>query len=96
MKICQIIKKIALSNPKTIILFGVVFPQFIVEGEQRLFQTAIFGITFLILQFSSGWVYAYFGRRIKDLVEKPLYQNLMNKISALVLVIVAVFLLVKL
>lgn len=87
---------IALSNPKTIILFGVVFPQFITEGEHRLFQIAIFGVTFLILQFSSGCAYAYFGRRIKNLLEKPLYQSLMNKISASVLVMVALFLLVKL
>ena len=87
---------IAFSNPKTIILFGIIFPQFIVEGENRLLQIAIFGITFLVLQFSSGCVYAYFGRRIKDLVEKPFYQQLINKISAFILVIVAAFLLVKL
>src|SRR3990167_7852404 len=73
---------IALSNPKTIILFGVIFPQFIVQGEHRLLQTVVFGVTFLALQFSSGCVYAYFGRRIKDLVEKPSYQILMNKVSA--------------
>lgn len=87
---------IALSNPKTIILFGIVFPQFIVEGDQRLFQIAIFGATFLVLQFSSGCVYAYFGRRIKDLVDKPSYQRLINKLSAFVLIIVAMFLFVKL
>jgi threonine/homoserine/homoserine lactone efflux protein len=86
---------IALSNPKTIILFGVIFPQFIKEGEHRLLQVAIFGITFLALQFSSGCVYAYLGRRLKDLVEKPLYQNWMNKLSAVVLVCVAGFLLLK-
>ena len=87
---------IALSNPKTIILFGVVFPQFIVQGEHRLLQTVVFGVTFLALQFSSGCVYAYFGRRIKGLVGKPSYQNLMNKVSAVVLIVVAGFLLVKL
>lgn len=86
---------IALSNPKTIILFGVIFPQFIVNSDQRLLQIAIYGMTFLILQFSSGCVYAYFGRRIKDLVDKPFYQNLINKISATILIIVALFLIVK-
>ncbi|MEO8400317.1 MAG: LysE family translocator [Gammaproteobacteria bacterium] len=87
---------VAFSNPKTIVLFSVIFPQFIVEGEYRLLQIAILGITFLFLQFSSGWVYAFFGRRIKYLVEKPFYLNLINKISATVLVVVAGFLLVKL
>lgn len=87
---------IALSNPKAIVLFGVVFPQFMMEGEHQLLQIIIFGATFLILQLSNGWVYAYFGQRIKYLVEKPHYQNLLNRISAVVLIIVAGFLLVKL
>lgn len=87
---------IALSNPKTIILFGVIFPQFIVDGDDRLLQIAIFGMTFLALQFSSGCVYAYFGKRIKEFVEKPFYQNLMNKLTSLVLLLVAGFLFVKL
>lgn len=86
---------IAFSNPKTIILFGLIFPQFIVEGEYRLLQIAILGLTFLVLQFSSSCVYAYFGQRIKNLVEKPFYQHLINKISAIVLVFVAGFLLVR-
>jgi homoserine/homoserine lactone efflux protein len=87
---------IALSNPKAIILFGIVFPQFIIEGDDQLLQIIIFGATFLVLQFSSGWAYAYFGQRIKYLMEKPHYQNLLNRISAVVLIIVAGFLLVKL
>jgi homoserine/homoserine lactone efflux protein len=87
---------IALSNPKTIILFGVIFPQFIADSENRLLQTMIFGVTFLILQFSSGCVYAYFGSRIKHLMETPSYQNRINKISSAVLVLVATFLLLKL
>lgn len=87
---------IALSNPKTIILFAVIFPQFIIDEKSRLVQIAIFGLTFLLLQLSSGWVYAFFGRQIKTLVEKPLYQNLMNKIPAVILVIVAGFLATKL
>lgn len=87
---------IAFSNPKTIILFGLIFPQFITDSHSRSLQIMLLGITFLILQFSSGCVYAYFGRRIKQLVEQPFYQNLINKISAIVLVVVAVFLIVKL
>lgn len=86
---------IALSNPKTILLFGVVFPQFINDNEHRLLQIGIFGATFLCLQLSSGWVYAYFGKRIKNLVEKPRSQQLMNKIPAAVLALIAIFLLIK-
>lgn len=86
---------IAFSNPKTIVLFGVIFPQFIVQDNNRLAQITIFGLTYLILQLSSGLVYAYFGRRIKNLVEKPHYQDLIHKISAGVLLVVAGFLLMK-
>ena len=86
---------IAFSNPKTIILFGLIFPRFIAEGEHRGLQIVLLGLTFLVLQFSSGCIYAYFGQRIKSLVESPFYQHLVNKISALVLVYVAGFLLVK-
>lgn len=86
---------IAFSNPKTIILFGLIFPQFIVSGKNQILQITILGATFLTLQLASGCIYAYFGRRIKMLVEKPNYQYLINKISATVLVIVAGFLLVR-
>lgn len=86
---------IALSNPKTILLFGVIFPQFVIEDETRLMQILILGITFLILQFSSGCIYAYFGKRIKTLMEKPEYQGLINKIAALALLMVAGFLLAR-
>ncbi|OAI49444.1 hypothetical protein AYO45_02450 [Gammaproteobacteria bacterium SCGC AG-212-F23] len=87
---------IALSNPKTIVLFGVIFPQFMTKGEYHFLQIIILGVTFLALQFSSGCVYAYFGQRINKMVENPCYQNRMNKISAIALIIVAGFLLIKL
>ncbi|HSW93436.1 MAG TPA: LysE family translocator [Gammaproteobacteria bacterium] len=86
---------IALSNPKTIVLFGVIFPQFITADKNRLLQIIIYGLTFLVLQLSSGLVYAYFGRRINNLVEKPSCQNVIHKVSAIVLIIVAGFLLIR-
>ncbi len=86
---------IAFSNPKTIILFGLIFPQFMMEGGNHWAQMALLGATFLVLQFSSGCVYAYFGRRIKDKIEKPGSQHWINKFSAMVLLIVAGFLIVK-
>lgn len=87
---------IALSNPKTILLFSVIFPQFIVANQSRIYQVAIFGITFLVLQASSGWSYAYFGSRVKGLFNKPEYQLLIHRLSALVLVAIALLLLSKL
>jgi threonine/homoserine/homoserine lactone efflux protein len=87
---------IALSNPKTIILFGVIFPQFITDDSHRFLQIGIYGLTFLILQFSSGWTYAYFGKKILNVVENPFYQRLIHKISAIVLITIAGFLISRL
>jgi len=83
---------IALTNPKTILLFSVIFPQFISEGKNRFSQIAILGATFLILQFSSGCTYAYFGQKIRNWIEKPVYQKLVIKLPAIILLVIALFL----
>lgn len=80
---------ITLTNPKTILLFSIIFPQFIEGDQYRLLQIAILGTTFLVLQFSSGWVYAYFGSRIRNLIDNPFHHTLINKLPAVVLLIVA-------
>ncbi len=87
---------IALSNPKTILLFSLVFPQFTSSSENEWVQIVILGITFLVLQFSSGCFYAFFGKRVRILLEKPEHQSLMNRVSAAVLALVAGFLILKL
>lgn len=87
---------IAFSNPKTIVLFAIIFPQFVTEGDQRLLQISILGATFLILQLSSGCFYAFFGRRIKAWVEKPDHQTLINRFCSFILVIIAILLMTKL
>lgn len=87
---------VALSNPKTILLFTIVFPQFTTRGKDYYWQIFVLGATFLILQFSSGCFYAFLGRRIKNIIQHPKYQIFINKISAMVLLVVAVFLLIRL
>lgn len=86
---------VALSNPKTILLFTVVFPQFATKGDGYYWQIGILGITFLALQFSSGCFYAFLGGRIKNIIQHPEYQILINRLSALVLLMVAVFLMMR-
>jgi threonine/homoserine/homoserine lactone efflux protein len=87
---------VALSNPKTLLLFTIVFPQFAARGEGYYWQIGILGATFLVLQFSSGCFYALLGSRIKNIIHRPGCQLLINKLSALVLLIVAIFLIVRL
>ena len=82
-----------LSNPKAIILFSAVFPQFAAVGQDSAVgDIAILGLTFLILQFASGCLYCYFGQRIKHVLESPRKRVLLQKVTAALLLAVAMLL----
>lgn len=81
-----------LSNPKAIILFSAVFPQFATAGHGRTADIAILGLTFLIMQFASGCLYCYFGQRIKHVLESPRKRALLHKLTAALLLAVALLL----
>ncbi|NCE94018.1 LysE family translocator [Pseudomonas sp. L13] len=81
------------SNPKTIIMFSAVFPQFAGSGEHSsAADIAILGLTFLLLQFASGCLYCYFGQRIKHVLENPKRRVLLQRITAVLLLGVALML----
>jgi len=81
------------SNPKTIIMFSAVFPQFAGAGEQSsAADIAILGLTFLLLQFASGCLYCYFGQRIKHVLENPQRRVLLQRATAVLLLGVALML----
>ncbi len=81
------------SNPKTIIMFSAVFPQFAGAGEHSsMLDIAILGLTFLLLQFASGCLYCYFGQRIQHLLENPRHRVLLQRITAVLLLGVALML----
>lgn len=81
------------SNPKTIVMFGAVFPQFAGQGgHSQALDIAVLGVTFLLLQFTSGCLYCYFGQRIKQQLKDPARQIMLQRATALVLVAVAVML----
>ncbi|MFO2462751.1 LysE family translocator [Pseudomonas sp. 15FMM2] len=82
-----------LSNPKAIILFSAVFPQFAAVGQDSAAaDIAILGLTFLILQFASGSLYCYFGQRIKHVLESPRKRVLLQRVTAVLLLAVAMLL----
>jgi len=87
---------VALTNPKALLLFTVVFPQFTSNTISYNLQIAILGATFLVLQFSSGCFYAFLGNRISKVIQNTHNQSIINKVSALVLIIVAGFLIERL
>ncbi|OCW23975.1 LysE family translocator [Pseudomonas aylmerensis] len=81
------------SNPKTLIMFSAVFPQFAGAGEHSLMtDIAILGLTFLLLQFASGCLYCYFGQRIKHVLENPRRRVLLQRVTAVLLLGVALML----
>lgn len=82
-----------LSNPKAIILFSAVFPQFAAIGHgSAAADIAILGLTFLLLQFASGCLYCYFGQRIKHVLENPKRRVLLQRATAVLLLGVALML----
>ncbi|WP_219273368.1 LysE family translocator [Pseudomonas sp. Xaverov 83] len=82
-----------LSNPKAIILFSAVFPQFAAIGQgSAASDIAILGLTFLLLQFASGCLYCYFGQRIKHVLENPKRRVLLQRATAVLLLGVALML----
>ena len=81
------------SNPKTIIMFSAVFPQFAGAGEHTsTVDIAILGLTFLTLQFTSGCLYCYFGQRIKHVLENPKRRVMLQRVTAVLLLGVALML----
>ncbi|KMT52185.1 LysE family translocator [Pseudomonas fildesensis] len=81
------------SNPKTLILFSAVFPQFAGAGEHSsATDIAILGLTFLLLQFASGCLYCYFGQRIKHVLENPRRRVMLQRVTAVLLLGVALML----
>ena len=81
------------SNPKAIIMFSAVFPQFAGAGEHSsASDIAILGLTFLLLQFASGCLYCYFGQRIKHVLENPKRRVLLQRVTAVLLLGVALML----
>lgn len=78
------------SNPKTIIMFSAVFPQFAgSDGSSSAADIAILGATFLALQFASGCLYSYFGQRIRHVLENPRHRVMLQRVTAVLLLGVA-------
>lgn len=81
------------SNPKTIVMFSAVLPQFAGQGgDTRMLDLAALGLAFLLLQFASGCLYCYFGQRIRHVLQSPKRQRLLQRATAVMLLCVAALL----
>nr|WP_288497919.1 LysE family transporter [uncultured Pseudomonas sp.] len=59
---------IGISNPKAILLFAAIFPQFIKPGEPASEQFIYLGATYLMAEYAASLVYALFGRQIRRFI----------------------------
>lgn len=79
------------ANPKAVVFFAALFPQFINSVEPTAHQFAILGITYIIIDGCFLSFYGYFADWISNRFEKHLDKYL-NKISGSLLVSSAIFL----
>jgi homoserine/homoserine lactone efflux protein len=82
---------IAISNPKGLIYFGALFPQFINYQASLYLQFLVLTITFLITDLMWMLIYAIAGNKIMCWLKAPKHQALFNSISGLVLIAAGVF-----
>ena len=80
-----------LTNPKAILLFAIIFPQFIINSSQVGLNCAILGISYIFLQFTSGSLYCYFGAKIGNSLTNPKIQRRINLIGGVVFVAIAIW-----
>ncbi len=82
---------IALSNPKGLIYFGALFPQFISYQQPLAVQFLILTMTFLITDLIWMFAYAIAGNKIMRWLTTPKHQTLFNTCSGLILIAVGIF-----
>jgi threonine/homoserine/homoserine lactone efflux protein len=61
---------VAIGNPKAILIFTAVFPQFLVSGEPALPQFAVMGATFLVTEIFAALAYVISGRCFAPLLRR--------------------------
>ncbi|RYY04937.1 MAG: LysE family translocator [Gammaproteobacteria bacterium] len=82
---------IAISNPKGLIYFGALFPQFINYHQPLVPQFLVLTLTFLITDFLWMFAYAIAGNKIMRWLKAPKHQLWFNTISGLILIAAGIF-----
>ena len=73
-----------MSNPKSVLVFTVLFPQFI-EPAYYTLHFGILAVSFFFIQSSSAVTYALFGARLFLWLRKKALTHIQNKVTALIL-----------
>lgn len=82
---------IAISNPKGLMYFGALFPQFIAYQEDLAPQFLALTLTFLVIDLIWMFIYAIAGNSIMRWLKTPKHQRGFNALSGLILIAAGIF-----
>ena len=86
---------LALTNPKPIIFFSSIYPQFVNISSDKIFiEFFTLGVIFMLLSFSILSMYAYFSKKFLNLfLKEPHHIKLFNIFSGIIMIILGLILL---
>ncbi|MFT2110123.1 LysE family translocator [Marinomonas sp. 2405UD68-3] len=82
----------ALSNPKAILVFLSIFPNFIYPSDNFFTKFALLGIIAMLAELTMAYSYAFFGSRFKGVT---LISSNINRASGVIVLVIAFSLLIK-
>lgn len=77
---------IAATNPKGIVYFGALFPQFIDPARPWLLQYGLLTFIFLVIDISWMYIYAFSGKKLMYWLSEPQHKRWFNRITGGLLV----------
>lgn len=78
---------IAATNPKGIIYFGALFPQFIQPSQNWILQYVYLSIIVLLIDLGWMYIYAIAGRKIMQWIKLPIHQKRFNQVTGGLLIL---------
>lgn len=77
------------SNPKALLFFGALFPQFIEPSSPQLGQFLILGVTFVFFELFWLAIYAFTAARARQWLQRPRRAALFNRVTGVVFILAA-------
>ena len=77
------------SNPKALLFFGALFPQFIVPSAPQIPQFLLLGVTFIFFELLWLTIYALSASRAKQWLQQPRRAKLFNRATGVVFLVAA-------
>jgi len=75
---------VGLSNPKALLFYSALFPQFVKAGENIALQSSTLALTFAVCSFSALCLYSYLASRMASRFTSRRMWSLVNRVSGVV------------